>query len=52
MARASSIAVLLHECDEHLLAISKCDNKIAHFKELLKQMRTDLYGSIDHLRKN
>jgi len=45
--RASSVAESLQECDEHFLAISKCDDKIAKFKELLKQMCTNLYGSIE-----
>jgi len=29
------------------MAISKCDEKIAKFEELLKQMRSDLYGSLE-----
>jgi len=42
--RASLVAESLQECDDHLLAIFKCDEKIARFEELLKQMRTDLYN--------
>jgi len=34
-------------CDDHLKAISKYDEKIARFEEILKQMKTDLYGSIE-----
>jgi len=34
--RASSVMESLHECNEHVLAISKCDDKIARFEELLK----------------
>jgi len=37
----------LQVCDDRLRAISKCDEKIAQFEEILKQMRTDLYGSIE-----
>jgi len=29
------------------VALSKCDEKIARFEELLQQMRTDLYGSLE-----
>jgi len=46
-ARASSAVESLHEYDAHLSAISKCDDKIARFEDNLKQMRTDLYGSIE-----
>jgi len=45
--KTSSVSKSLQECNEHLLAISKCDDKIARFEELLKEMRTDLYGSIE-----
>jgi len=45
--RAVSVAESLQECDEQLAAISKCDEKIAKFEELLRQMRSDLYGSIE-----
>jgi len=45
--RAVSVTESLHECDEQLTAISKCDEKIAKFEELLKQMRSDLYGSLE-----
>jgi len=45
--KAPSVAESFQECDDHLLTISKCDEKIARFEELLKQMRTDLYGSLE-----
>jgi len=45
--KAPTVVESLHECDEHLAAISKCDEKIARFEDLLKQMRTDLYGSLE-----
>jgi len=43
----SSVVESLQDCDDRLRAISKCDEKIAKFEELLKQMRTYLYGSIE-----
>jgi len=45
--REPSIVESLQDCDERLRAISKCDEKIAKFEEMLKQMRSDLYGSIE-----
>jgi len=45
--RDSSVVESLQDCDERLKAISKCDEKIAKFEEILKQMKTDLYGSIE-----
>jgi len=46
-----SAAESLHEYDEHLVAISNCDDKIAQyeglFENLLKKVRTDLYGSLE-----
>jgi len=44
--KVSSVSESLQECDEHHFAISNCDDKIARFEKLLKQM-TDLYGSIE-----
>jgi len=41
------VAESLRDCDDQLMAISKCDEKIAKFEELLKQMRSDLYGSLE-----
>jgi len=37
--RDSSIVESLQDCDDRLRAISKCDNKIAKFEEILKQMK-------------
>jgi len=45
--RTTSVAESLRECDDQLMAISKCDEKLAKFEELLKQMRSELYGSFD-----
>jgi len=45
--RRESVVKSLQDCDDRLQAISKCDEKIAKFEEMLKQMRTDLYGSIE-----
>jgi len=45
--RTASVAESLRDCDEQLVAITKCDEKIAKFEELLKQMRLDLYGSLE-----
>jgi len=39
----------LKECDIQLQAMARCDDRIAKFEELLAQMRTDLYGSIEAL---
>jgi len=46
-ARASSVTESLHQYDERLSTILKCDEKIARYEEILKQMRTDLYGSLE-----
>jgi len=39
----------LKDCDIQLQAMARCDDRIAKFEELLMQMRTDLYGSIEAL---
>jgi len=45
--KESSIIESLQDCDDRLQAISKYDEKIARFEEILQQMRTDLSGSME-----
>jgi len=45
--RGSSVADTLKRYDEQLEVISKFDEKIVRFEELLKKMKSDLYGSVE-----
>jgi len=45
--RGSSVIETLQNYDDHLSAISKFDDKIARFEELLNKMKSDLYGSME-----
>jgi len=47
ISRAPSVVESLHHYDERLSTLLKYDDKIARYEEALKQMRTDLYGSLD-----
>jgi len=44
-----SVLESLQDCDVQLKAMAMCDEKISRFEELLTQMRSDLYGSIEAL---
>jgi len=45
--RRSSVLETLQNCDDHLSAISKFDDKIAKLEEFLTKMKADLYGSME-----
>jgi len=45
--RGPSVSETLKGCDEQLDAISRFDDKILHFEELLRKLRADLYGSVE-----
>jgi len=45
--RAPSVAETLKGYDNQLEVISKFDEKIIKFEELLKKMKSDLYGSVE-----
>jgi len=45
--RGSSVMETLQNCDDRLVTISKFDEKIVKFEELLMKMKNDLYGSME-----
>jgi len=45
--RGSSVAETLQDYDNQLAVISKFDEKIVKFEELLSRMKADLYGSVE-----
>jgi len=53
--KESSIVESLQDCDDRLNAIAKCDERItkfeAKFEAILRQLRSDLYGSVETLEE-
>jgi len=45
--RGSSVSETLIGCNEQLEAISRFDDKIMQFEEIIRKMRADLYGSVE-----